>query len=547
MESDSRAWQSLEDALEVVARWHILRGRPEWTLSVEPGVNAPDFVRDAWVTFGAIPVSDLLATVWTPSASELVDRELARLEPRAVKILRQRVFADAPLTLDGLGERFGVTRERIRQIEVGAVTQLQTAPSLVAVRALASHALGSERIVVPLATMLGESPALLRDVAKARQPLWRVLDRIDDSFEVADGWWCRESVKSAVAATQSALRAAAAESRTVRVEDVPLVNDVSWSIDWLEYCGISVHEGYALLVSSGISDRAAVTLENQGAPMSGEELAVRLGPDRALRSVKNALASDDRFVRVDRNSWALTSWGLGAYQSIRQLIADEVSTHGGAVRLSKLVAGITERYSVSATSVVGYAASPPFTTVDGIVEMSSAARASPRKSPFATKRLFRTTGGWALRFTLNADHARGSGSVLPSALITTLGLEYGAVRVLNCRFGDQRIGWNGPQLSLGSIKRLVDADSLVVGDICFAVFGDDGSFDVRRIDVPHDQGPEQAFALAGVTLGGEAVDQDDVASAIGLPVGSTRTQVAERLRARGDYDLADSMLVGDWR
>lgn len=546
VESDSRAWQSLEDALEVVAEWHVLRGRPELTLAAESGADAPGFVKAAWATFGEIPVSDLLVSMPILSASERVDRELIQFDTREMEILRLRVFADVPLTLDDLGARFGLTRERIRQIERRIVAQLQTSPALTAVRALASHALGNEHIVAPLATMLGESPALTQRVVRVEQPLWRVLDRIDDSFEVLDGWWCRGSVKSAAALTRSALQAAAEEVRALLVDDLPMLKGFPWSTDWVRYCGVHVHEGYALLASSGIADRAAVTLENEGSPLSGEDIASRLGSDRSARSVKNALASDERFVRVDRNSWALAAWGLATYQSIRQLIADEVSAHGGSVRLSKLVAGITARYSVSPTSVMGYASAPPFTTVEGFVEMASVSRATPRKSPYDTRRLFRLADGWALRFTINAEHARGSGSVLPSGLITALGMEYGNVKFLSCRLGDQRIGWNGPQLAMGSIKRLVDADILAVGDICFAVFGSDGSFDVRRVEVPEDAGPQRAFELAGVSLGAKAPDQGDLAYAVGLPLSSSRHQIAEKLRARGDYDLADCMLSGPW-
>lgn len=546
MESDSRAWQSLGDALAVLAEWHVLRGRPEWTVVGEPSDDAPGFVHAAWAELREISASDLLKGVWVPSASELVDRELGRFAPRVLTILRHRVFADSPMTLDDLGDRLGLTRERVRQIESSAVTQLRTASSLDAVRSLASHALGGERIAVPIASILGECPSLESDVVKVGQPLWRVLDRLDDSFEVVDGWWCRGSVKSAAAVTRSALLAAAAELRAIRVEDVAALKGATWATDWVAYCGLRVHEGHALLASSGIPDRAAVTLENEGAPMSGEDILARLGSERSLQSVKNALASDDRFVRVDRNAWALASWGLATYQSIRQLIVDEVASNGGSVRLSKLVTRLTESYSVSAASVMGYASAPPFTTADGIVEMSVVNRAAPRKSPFETKRLFRHLGGWGLRFVVTTEHARGSGSVLPGALIAVLGMEYGDVLMLTCRLGAQRVGWNGAQLALGSIKRLVDADSLAIGDTCFALFGDDGSFDVQRVAVPRALGPERAFALSGLSLISLEAGSDDLATGIGLPVGTPRSQIAEKLRARGDYDVADNMLVGSW-
>lgn len=52
---------------------------------------------------------------------------LARLEPllcaRGYAILRDRVMADEPVTLEEIAQRFGVTRERIRQIEASVIAK----------------------------------------------------------------------------------------------------------------------------------------------------------------------------------------------------------------------------------------------------------------------------------------------------------------------------------------------------------------------------------------------------------------------------------------
>ncbi|MFJ2503575.1 hypothetical protein [Microbacterium sp. NPDC087592] len=316
-----------------------------------------------------------------------------------------------------------------------------------------------------------------------------------------------------------------------------------WADEWVEYCGVTVHEGYALLRSSGIPDRAAVTLEIEGAPMPIEEIALRIGSDRAVSSVRNALAADDRFMRVDRNLWALGSWELAAYQSIRQLIADEIAAHDGAVRLSKLVDVLTSRFSVSATSIMGYASSPPFSTVDGMVEQVARRPSAPRKSPFDTRRLYRVADRWVLRFNLTSEHVRGSGSPLPSALISALGLNYGEAKFLHCRHGAQRVGWSGPQAILGSVKRIVDADGLQMGDMCFATFSDDAEFDIVRIEPTERRGRARAYELAGLTLIGDSESDSSLAEAIGLAPHSALPQIAEKLRARGDYDVADSLLA----
>ena len=47
------------------------------------------------------------------------------LEERDRKILEERVLADTPRTLSDLGKEFGVSRERVRQLEARLVDRLR--------------------------------------------------------------------------------------------------------------------------------------------------------------------------------------------------------------------------------------------------------------------------------------------------------------------------------------------------------------------------------------------------------------------------------------
>ena len=57
-----------------------------------------------------------------------IDRSLCTLSSKEEKILRKRfgIGEDAPQTLEEVGKEFEVTRERIRQIEVGAILKIKT-------------------------------------------------------------------------------------------------------------------------------------------------------------------------------------------------------------------------------------------------------------------------------------------------------------------------------------------------------------------------------------------------------------------------------------
>ena len=64
----------------------------------------------------------------------LVEKALERLTPREQQILNDRRLGEKPKTLEELGEIFGVSRERIRQIEVKALNKLTKSVHTVAER-----------------------------------------------------------------------------------------------------------------------------------------------------------------------------------------------------------------------------------------------------------------------------------------------------------------------------------------------------------------------------------------------------------------------------
>ena len=55
---------------------------------------------------------------------DLLNRALSLLNDREREVVRARRLAEEPVTLDVLGERLGVSRERVRQIENRAVEKM---------------------------------------------------------------------------------------------------------------------------------------------------------------------------------------------------------------------------------------------------------------------------------------------------------------------------------------------------------------------------------------------------------------------------------------
>lgn len=72
--------------------------------------------------------------LWDQDTKKIVKKALERLEPREQTVLKMRFGVDQneSLTLEKIGKCCGVTRERIRQIEVKAIRKLKGDPELVA-------------------------------------------------------------------------------------------------------------------------------------------------------------------------------------------------------------------------------------------------------------------------------------------------------------------------------------------------------------------------------------------------------------------------------
>ena len=129
VDSDSR------DAAKVAKK---LRVKPVEVREMEQRMEGRDLSLDAplgedgtyshvdFVVGGAAAQDDELSTVQEQQmVSGRVVEALGRLDQRERYIIEQRVMSDRPLTLKELGEHFGFSRERARQLEIRAKEKLK--------------------------------------------------------------------------------------------------------------------------------------------------------------------------------------------------------------------------------------------------------------------------------------------------------------------------------------------------------------------------------------------------------------------------------------
>ncbi|WP_159105351.1 sigma factor-like helix-turn-helix DNA-binding protein [Rhodococcus ruber] len=541
------------DDLRVVAQWLALVGLPDSPLLTQTlPIGTPQSVVRARKRLEVLTSSGVLGAEGAPDAASILDRSIRRLDDRAVGILRDRMFADSPLTLDAIGSKLRVTRERVRQVESKARSALLAELGDADGGPLASLVEAAQRTihdVLPLAAFLEEIPSLKNTVDTVQQPAWRVLDRLDDSYEIEDGWCASPTVEAARTATATQIEefvdsygvAPLASLDFIDIE--PEERKRAITAEWLAYCGYLIDGGHVFTRIQSVQDYAASILSVAGSPLSSDDIVARFAVERSVRSLRNALAKDDRFTRVDRDRWGLSEWGLDTYSDIRSLIREELANSGGRVALDPLVEKITSNYSVSPSSVVAYASSAPFGTDDGMVQLASSPR-EVRKTPYQTRRMFRRPKGWSIRVKVTKDHLRGSGSVAPTAVAAILDLQPGQTLQLDSPLGPQMVAWTGIQPSFGTIRRfLLDRDIAAGADV-FLIINDDRTFAVEEAREPIGEPLTDALALIGAAPQSTPSDSyKTLCAAIGIPESSGIASLIGTYRERGDTDISELLLT----
>jgi hypothetical protein len=538
----------LADDLETLARWQVLRGATSTPVLSGQGISeAPEHVRAAWKRLTAVVPGDLV-DISTARPAALLEIFLAALAAREVMVVRQRTFADDPTSLDAIGQQIGLTRERVRQIEKQARESLAAEVVGSPVGDLAAAIRSRIGTVCSLDHLMAVFPALLETVPTVTQPVWRVVDRLDASFEIQDGWAAVPSTTRAREITREEVGRRVDDLGTAYLETVAAVLGIVGSdrrdelVMWLEYCGCVVFGERVSPRPLSIPDWAALILHAVGSPLSVDEISERMPVDRAASSIRNALAVDERFVRADRDTFALAAWGGPAYAGIRDAIGRAIDAGGGAVDLEALVRDLTTQFTVAESSVRAYAQAHPFVTQRGMVRRREGT-AVPTANPSATRRLYRLDAGWALRLQVTEDHARGSGSVVPTAFARIIGMSPGDSLSIPSSDGTQSVYWTGLQPSLGSIRRLVDSSGLKTGDWACAVYQDDGGFSLVPVHAEGRAGAALALALAGRTPANVADARVTLAHALSLPPTSSWSSIIAAARNRGDDDLAEALLA----
>lgn len=561
-------------ALKVVAAWAAGEHQtPQLGTILTPTLpdDVPQEVVDAVSALGSLSPSALAGEAAERySVRERVRALCDELDERALHILRSRVLTHGrPPTLEEVGDDLGLTRERVRQIQQSLVARLvdrtsedDMAPLLRRARRLRRE-LG---VAAPKASI--DFGALARQVdadddefadLAVSLMLWLAGPYVED-----DGWLV-------VAAERTQLEGLGA-TLVIRATD----GIIPWDVVSLECTGVGLRrdvvDGWlervggfrpipdGLLPWAGsVTDKCQVLLQRLGHPATVEALIDEIDEGYSVRSVRNRLFEDPRFVRTSKTEIGLREWGVDEYTSVVVEMAEEIERRGGRAELANLAATLADRYGVSRSSVNIYATSAPmFRTSGGVVRLRR------DDEPVVVEGTLETTAGcyvidgrWSLRVDVDVDLLRGSGRTIPAAFSDHVGVLPGGRKEFSTAYGEVVIAWPltsamGP--SFGSLREEAASLRAERGDLLFIRYLGSAGFDcrlLRREMVDGCSSREQLCLLVGEARLDRSEDEAVAAVAASLGLEKNREMTWVELRTalvrRGEQRLAALIRPSDAR
>jgi RNA polymerase sigma-32 factor len=97
----------------------------DWSLNASVGDGESDEFQDLLVDTGPDPEHLVVEADQTAKRRALLGEAMAGLSDRERHILAERKLSDEPQTLEQLSEQYGISRERVRQIEARAIERLR--------------------------------------------------------------------------------------------------------------------------------------------------------------------------------------------------------------------------------------------------------------------------------------------------------------------------------------------------------------------------------------------------------------------------------------
>jgi len=314
---------------------------------------------------------------------QVVKKLLTALPPRARDVLSARYglgTATAKVTLEAIGKKYGITRERVRQIEEYAIQNLRKSETY---KKEKESFLDLEKAVKSLGTIVAEDE-LLRELAKDKSTqnnihfmlvLGEAFKKMKENDEFSHRWHIDDELSKKI---HDALRKV-----YNNLDDEDIIPEAELIKSFLDHVK-DVSEEYKneemikrwLTISKrigknplgewgksdspnirlkGMRDYAFLVIRRHGSPIHFREVAKAIGEifgkKAHVATTHNELIKDKRFVLVGRGLYALAEWG---YLSgvVKDVIKKVLEKHGPLSKDDIVKKVMKERYVKENTIVV---------------------------------------------------------------------------------------------------------------------------------------------------------------------------------------------------
>ncbi len=391
---------------------------------------------------------------------------MSGLDQRELDILLLRIVADKPKTLEQIGSSYGLTRERIRQIERGLREPLERLGNELA------GAIGLLREAVGTAALTDDEEmrsALTRlrgdlDEAQGR-PVDMILLYFAGPYRVINGWMVAETLDQDRMIAE--LRSLCDSSRVLELDPaVQCLKRYGLRADlaplWMQTLEQFRRYGEGWIRWDGSTlTRLERLLRASGMPGTAEDLLAEAGLAHVSRGVRDRMNGDPRFVSINlQGHFAVPEWGFDEYTGITDEIIQEIDRCGGFATLGHLVLVLSTTYGIAGNSIRSYVGTPCFVREGGKVRVRGDDEPISGTDPDISSHAdcFFMDGHWNLRLVVDHDVLRGSGRSIPEGFAAELGVRAGDKRSVPVSSGNPvTMSWpmtsiRGP--SIGSLRRV---------------------------------------------------------------------------------------------
>jgi len=314
---------------------------------------------------------------------QVTKKLLAVLPDRARDVLEKRYGlgeSTESRTLESIGQMYGITRERVRQIENYGIQSIQKSPVYNEFQEVFEELKG---IVSSLGAVVSEDD-LLSELAKdvsSRNHLFFLLIlgspfyRNKENGTLRHRWYVEKKIAETVEKALQKVFDSLAEDELVSEEEIlsRLRNELKGVEDKYQdksilkrWLGLSKNIGKNPLGewgpaqspnvrAKGVRDYAYLAVKRHGSPMHFKEVATAIeelfNRKAHIATTHNELIKDERFVLVGRGLYALTEWGYSA-GVVKDVLRDILKKHGPLTREEIVDKVRKERYVKDNTIIV---------------------------------------------------------------------------------------------------------------------------------------------------------------------------------------------------